>query len=95
MRDTHTCDDRRIPEDGRRVREVIKQRHPCAEQHRCQIDLDRVEQPGVQALWIVSAPCTATDFGATAAFACATALSMPSVTKWTVELGRGQPSGIS
>jgi hypothetical protein len=35
-----------------------------------------------------------TDFGPTADFARATALSMPSVTKWTVEPGRGQPSGF-
>ena len=36
---------------------------------------------------------TPTDFGPAANFARATALSMPSVTNWTVEPGRGQPSG--
>src|ERR1043166_1887032 len=39
------------------------------------------------------APCTPTDFGPAADFARATALSMPSVTTWTVEPVRGQPSG--
>src|SRR5262245_10020508 len=43
--------------------------------------------------WIVWAPCTPTDFGWAADLAWATALSMPSVTNWTVEPGRGQPSG--
>jgi hypothetical protein len=42
---------------------------------------------------MVSAPWTPTDFPAAAALACFTALSMPSVTKWTVELGRGHPAG--
>ena len=44
--------------------------------------------------WMVSAPWTPTDFPAAAALACFTALSMPSVTKWTVELGRGHPAGM-
>src|SRR6478672_5114650 len=44
---------------------------------------------------MVCAPCTPTDFGPAADLACATALSMPSVTKSTVEPGRGQPSGTS
>src|SRR5206468_4936345 len=43
--------------------------------------------------WIVWAPCTPTDFGPAAHFARATALSMSSVTNWTDEPGRGQPSG--
>ena len=43
---------------------------------------------------MVSAPCTPTDLPAAAAFACFTALSMPSVTKFTVELGRGHPAGM-
>ena len=30
MRDPHTGDDRRIPEDGRCVREVVEQPHACA-----------------------------------------------------------------
>jgi hypothetical protein len=50
MRDTHTGDDCRIPEDDRCVREVVEQRHSCAEQHASQMDVDLVEQPGVQAL---------------------------------------------
>jgi hypothetical protein len=51
--------------------------------------------PASRSCWIVFAPCTATDRSPAAVFACATALSMPSVTKWTVEPGRGQPSGTS
>ena len=50
MRDTHTGDDRRIPEDDGCVREVVQQPHSCAEQHGSQIDVDLVEQPSVQAL---------------------------------------------
>ena len=50
VRDTHTGYDRRIPEHDRRVREVVEQPHSCAEQHGSQIDVDLVEQPGVQAL---------------------------------------------
>src|SRR3954466_12065230 len=42
---------------------------------------------------MVSAPWTPTDFSPAAAFACRTALSMPSVTKCTVESGRGHPAG--
>src|SRR4051794_12560668 len=49
--------------------------------------------PASRHCWIVSAPCTPTDFEPAADFAWATALSMPSVTNWTVEPGRGQPSG--
>jgi hypothetical protein len=30
MRDTHTGDDRRIPEDDRCVREVVEQPYSCA-----------------------------------------------------------------
>ncbi len=55
MRDTHTGDDGRIPEDGRCVREVVEQSHSCAEQHGRQIDVDLVEQPGVQATRSLSA----------------------------------------
>src|SRR4029453_3599046 len=49
--------------------------------------------PASRHCWIVWAPCTPTDFGPAADFARATALSMPSVTNWTVEPGRGPPSG--
>ena len=50
MRDTHAGDHCRIPEDDGCVREVVEQPHPCTEQHGSLIDLDLVEQPGVQAL---------------------------------------------
>ena len=50
MRDTHTGDDRRIPEDDGCVREVVEQPYSCAEQHGSQIDVDLVEEPCVQAL---------------------------------------------
>src|SRR4051794_33236778 len=43
---------------------------------------------------MVAAPWTPTDFPPAAALAWFTALSMPSVTKWTVELGRGHPAGM-
>src|SRR5689334_25288534 len=42
---------------------------------------------------MVSAPWTPTDFPAAATLAWFTALSIPSVTKCTVELGRGHPAG--
>lgn len=51
-------------------------------------------KPAFSNCWTVSAPCTPTDFPAAAALACFTALSMPSVTKFTVELGRGHPAGM-
>jgi hypothetical protein len=38
MRDTHTGDDSRIPEDDRCVREVIEQPHSVAEQHGGEVD---------------------------------------------------------
>ena len=47
---TDTGDDGRIPEDGRCAREVVEQAYSCAEQHGSQIDVDLVEQAGVQAL---------------------------------------------
>ena len=45
-----TVDDGRIPEHGRCVREVVEEAHSGTQQHRCQIDLELVEQPRVQAL---------------------------------------------
>lgn len=50
--------------------------------------------PAFRHCWMVSAPWTPTDFPAAAVLAWFTALSIPSVTKWTVELGRGQPAGM-
>ena len=50
MCDTHTGDDRWTPEDDRCGREVVEQPHPCAEQHGSLIDVELIEQPGVQAL---------------------------------------------
>ena len=50
MRDTHTGDDSGIPEDDRCVLELVEQPHSCAKQHGSQIDVDLVEQAGVQAL---------------------------------------------
>ena len=50
--------------------------------------------PAFSSCWMVSAPCTATAFSPAAALACWTALPRPSVTKWTVESGRGHPAGI-
>jgi hypothetical protein len=43
MRDTHTGDDCRIPENGRCVRKAVEQPHSCAEQHGSHIYLDLVE----------------------------------------------------
>jgi hypothetical protein len=40
MRDTHTGDDCRIPENDRCVREVVEQPHSCAQHHGSQIDVD-------------------------------------------------------
>ena len=51
-------------------------------------------RPAFRHCWMVSAPWTPTDFPAAAALAWFTALSMPSVTKWTVESGRGHPAGM-
>ena len=93
MRDTHTGDDCRIPEDDRGVREVVEQPNSCAEQHGSQIDVDLAEQPGVQALLDRLGAVRSHRLPAGSDFARATALSMPSVTNWTVEPGRGQPSG--
>src|SRR4029453_231481 len=50
MRDADTGEDCRIPEDDRGVREVVEQPYSSAQQHGSQIDVDLVEQPGVQAL---------------------------------------------
>jgi hypothetical protein len=50
VRDTHAVDDFRVSEDDRCVREVVEQPDAFAEQDGSQVDLDLVEQPGVQAL---------------------------------------------
>src|SRR2546422_4409062 len=49
--------------------------------------------PAFSNCWMVLAPWTPTDPPAAAVLAWFTALSMPSVTKCTVELGRGHPAG--
>src|SRR6058998_3353241 len=49
--------------------------------------------PAFRHCWMVLAPWTPTDFPAAAVLAWFTALSMPSITKCTVELGRGHPAG--
>ena len=42
VRYTHARDDCRIPEDDRRVREVIEESHAPAQQKGCLIDVDLV-----------------------------------------------------
>ena len=50
MRDADTGDDGRIAEEGGRVREVVEESYSPAKQHGREIDVNRIEQPGVQAL---------------------------------------------
>ena len=88
-------DHRRVAKDGRRVGEVVEESNSGAKKNGRDVDVDFVEEASIQALLDVSAPWTPTDFPAAAALAWITALSMPSVTKWTVELGRGHPAGMS
>jgi hypothetical protein len=93
MRDTHTGDDCRIPEDDRCVREVVEQPHSAPSNTAARSMWISSSSPASRHCWIVWAPCTPTDFGPAVDFARATALSMPSVTNWTVEPARGQPLG--
>src|SRR3954452_8220815 len=85
-------DHRRVAEDGWRAGEVVEESNSGAKKNRRDVDVDLVEEAGIQALLDVSAPWTATDFPAAAPLAWLTALSIPSVTNWTVELGRGHPA---
>ena len=50
VRDTHTGSDIRAPEDGWCLRDVVEQPYTFTQQHGRQIDVELVEQPGVQAL---------------------------------------------
>jgi hypothetical protein len=81
----------RVAKDGWRAGEVVEESNAGAKKNRGDIDVEFVEEASVQEL--LSAPWTPTDFPAAAALACFSALSMPSVTKWTIELGRGHPAG--
>jgi hypothetical protein len=50
MRDAHTSDHGRIPEDHRRVAGLVEQRDPGSEQQRDEVDVYLVQKPGVEAL---------------------------------------------
>jgi len=65
MRDTHTGDDRRIPEDDGCVREVVEQPHSCAEQHGSRSTWISSSSPASRHCWIVWAPCTPRECAAT------------------------------
>ena len=73
--------------------EVVEESDTGAEQDRGDVDVDLVEQAGVQVLRDGVGTVAPTDFPAAAASAWLTALSMPSVTRWTVEPGRAHPAG--
>jgi hypothetical protein len=92
MRDTQTGDDCRIPEDDRCV-QVVEQAHSAPSNTAARSMWISSSTLASRHCWIVWAPCTPTDFGPAVDFARATALSMPSVTNWTVEPARGQPLG--
>jgi hypothetical protein len=94
VRNADARDHRRVAKDGWRAGEVVEESNAGAKKNRRDVDADFVEEAAFRSCWMVSAPWTPTDFPAAAALAWFTALSMPSVTKWTVELGRGHPAGM-
>jgi len=87
-------DHRRVAKDGWRVGEVVKESNSGTEKNRRDVDVDFVEEARIQALLDGVSAVDPHDFPTAAALAWFTALSMPSVTKWTVELGRGHPAGM-
>jgi hypothetical protein len=93
MRDTHTGDDCRFPGTTGVFARWSNSRTPAPSNTAARSRWTSSSSPAFRHCWIVLAPCTPTDFGPAADFARATALSMPSVTNWTVDPGRGQPSG--
>jgi hypothetical protein len=88
-------DHRRVAKDGGRDGEVVEESNTGAKKNRRDVDVDPSRRQAFSNCWMVSAPWTATDFSGAAALAWFTALSMPSVTNCTVELGRGHPAGMS
>ena len=85
---------RRVAKQGWRAGEVIKESNSGAKKNRRDVDVDFVEEASIQAPLDGASAVDPTDFPAAAVLAWITALSMPSVTKWTVELGRGHPAGM-
>lgn len=73
---------------------MVEESNSGAEQNRRDVDVDFIEEVAFRHCWMVSAPCTPTDFQTAAALAWFTALPMPSVTQVTVELDRGHPAGM-
>jgi hypothetical protein len=61
--------------------QVLEQPGAAAEENRGEAELDLVQQADGEACWAALAPCTPTTLSPAAAFACSTALWMPSVTK--------------
>jgi hypothetical protein len=74
--------------------EVFKQSPPLAEQHRDELDLHLVEQPGSQAA-LGDVGAVQQDVLRAAALACVTAASIPLVTKVIVAAPRGGSLGTS
>ena len=87
-------DYRRVAKDGWRAGEVVEESNSGAKKNRRDVDVDFVEEASIQELLDGVSAVDPTDFPAAAALAWFTALSMPSVTKCTVELGRGHPEGM-
>ena len=86
-------DYRRVAKDGWGGGEVVEESNAGAKKNCRDVDADFVQQASIQQLLDGVSAVNPTDFPAAAALAWFTALSMPSVTKWTVELGRGHPAG--
>jgi hypothetical protein len=61
-------------------RQQLEQPTATTEQHRDLVDLQLVQHTGPSARCAVYAPCTSTSRSPAAAFACAIALTIPSVT---------------
>jgi len=87
-------DHRRVAKHDRRADEAVEESNSGAKKYRRDVDVDFVEEASIQAPLDGASAVDPTDFPAAAVLAWITALSMPSVTKWTVELGRGHPAGM-
>lgn len=69
---------------------MVEESHSGAKQYRRRVNVDFIEESGIQALLLDGVGAvTPMDFPASAAVAWLKALSMPPLTKWTVESGCG------
>jgi hypothetical protein len=92
--DADALDDRRVAKDGWCAGEVVEESNPGAEEYRCEVDVDLVEETGIQALLdgvrAVDSDGLPEGGGSGLRHGAVDAV----VTNCTVELGRGHPAGM-